>query len=479
MKDTHPMSTQAATATAPPATGLGHSLKQRQLAMMGLGSAIGAGLFLGSGKGIEAAGPAVLVSYLDAGTLIILVMWALGEMAAANPSSGAFSVYAQKALGNVAGSTVGWLWWLQLVVVIAAEALGAASLLVTIWPVLPVWALTLVFMVVFTAVNLTSVKNYGEFEFWFALLKVVAIVLFLAFGAALLLGWIPGATSPRLGNFTGHGGFAPHGLTGIATGLFVVVFAFGGTEIVAVAAAETSNPERSVAIAVRTVVWRILVFYIGSIFVIAAVLPWNSPDLDSPFAGVLNSAGIGWAGTAITLVAVAALLSALNANLYGASRMVYSLAERGEAPAFFARTSPRRVPRAAVAVSVMFGFVAVVLELLFPGRILDALLNLVGSTCLIVWGTALVSQLVLRRRADRDGTPLPLRMAGFPVLTGIGLALLAAIFAVGFFGEQSRAQLIGTFALVAGIATACGLAQRHRAGRARREDGANCVRPGM
>ncbi|NVM98611.1 amino acid permease [Arthrobacter sp. SDTb3-6] len=464
------MSTQptADTQTAPPTTGLGHSLKQRQLTMMGLGSAIGAGLFLGSGKGIEAAGPAVLISYLTAGTLIILVMWALGEMAAANPNSGAFSVYAQKALGSVAGSTVGWLWWLQLVVVIAAEALGAASLLVTVWPVLPVWALTLVFMVAFTAVNLTSVKNYGEFEFWFALLKVAAIVLFLAFGAALLLGWIPGATSPGLGNFTSHGGFAPNGLTGIATGLFVVVFAFGGTEIVAVAAAETANPARSVAIAVRTVVWRILVFYIGSIFVIAAVLSWNSTHLDSPFAGVLDSAGVSWAGTAITLVAVAALLSALNANLYGASRMVYSLAERGEAPRFFARTSARRVPLAAVAVSVAFGFAAVVLELLFPGRVLDALLNLVGSTCLIVWGTALVSQLVLRRRADRDGTALPLRMKGFPVLTGIGLALLAAIFAVGFFGAQSRMQLIGTFALVAGIAVVCWLAGRRQAVAARR-----------
>lgn len=467
------MTTQQSTDTkdAPAKGGLGHSLKQRQLTMMGLGSAIGAGLFLGSGKGIEAAGPAVLISYLAAGTLIILVMWALGEMAAANPDSGAFSVYAQKALGNVAGSTVGWLWWLQLVVVIAAEALGAAALLETIWPVLPVWALTLIFMVVFTAVNLTSVKNYGEFEFWFALLKVAAIVLFLAFGAALLLGWIPGAASPGLGNFTNYGGFAPNGLTGIATGLFVVIFAFGGTEIVAVAAAETANPEHSVAIAVRTVVWRILVFYIGSIFVIAAIVPWNSPDLDSPFAAVLNSAGIEWAGTAITLVAVAALLSALNANLYGSSRMIYSLADRGEAPRIFARTTRHQVPRAAVAISVIFGFAAVVLELFFPGRVLDALLNLVGSTCLVVWGIALVSQLILRRRADRDGTVLPLRMKAFPVLTIFGLVLLAAIFVVGFIGRTSRDQLIGTFTLVAGIAVVCWLAQRYQRNKTRRQPG--------
>ncbi|MHA7269768.1 amino acid permease [Arthrobacter sp. HLT1-20] len=448
-----------------PSTGLGHSLKQRQLTMMGLGSAIGAGLFLGSGKGLAEAGPAVLISYLAAGTLIILVMWALGEMAAANPNSGAFSVYAQKAMGPVAGSTVGWLWWLQLVVVIAAEALGAAALLVSVWPVIPVWALTLIFMVTFTAINLASVKNYGEFEFWFALLKVGAIVLFLVFGALLLLGWLPGTASPGLGNFVNNGGFAPNGLSGIATGLFVVVFAFGGTEIVAVAAAETADPQRSVTIAVRTVVWRILVFYIGSIFVIAAVLPWNSPDLSSPFAAVLNIAGIEWAGTAITLVAVAALLSALNANLYGASRMIYSLADRGEAPRIFARTTARQVPLAAVAISVSFGFAAVLLELLFPNRVLDALLNLVGSTCLIVWGIALVSQLILRRRADRDGTVLPLRMKAFPALTIFGLVLLAAIFVVGFMGEGSRGQLFGTFTLVAGIAVVCALAQRFQARR--------------
>ena len=454
--------TQHSTSTldAPTKAGLGNSLKQRQLTMMGLGSAIGAGLFLGSGEGIMMAGPAVLISYLVAGTLIILVMWALGEMAAANPNSGAFSVYAEKAMGKVAGATVGWLWWLQLVVVIAAEALGAAQLLFTIWPVLPAWALTLIFMVVFTAVNLTSVKNYGEFEFWFALLKVTAIVLFLIFGIALLLGLVPGAPSPGLGNFFTNGGFAPNGMAGIATALFVVAFAFGGTEIVAVAAAETPNPARSVTVAVRTVVWRILVFYIGSIFIIAAVLPWTSKALLSPFAGVLNLAGLEWAGTVITLVAVAALLSALNANLYGASRMIYSLSERAEAPGIFSRTNTRQVPVAAVVISVAFGFVTVVWELLYPDTVLKVLLNLVGSTCLIIWGSALLSQFILRRRADKDGTALPLRMRGFPYLSIAGLVLLLAIFAVGFSDPAGRTQLLSTFTLVAVIALLSKLGHR-------------------
>jgi AAT family amino acid transporter len=441
-----------------PGLELGHSMKPRQLAMMGLGSAIGAGLFLGSGAGIQAAGPAVLISYLAAGTLIILVMWALGEMAAANPNSGAFSVYAQKAMGQTAGATVGWLWWLQLVVVIAAEALGAAALLFTVWPVVPVWALSLIFMVLFTAINLAGVKNFGEFEFWFALLKVAAIVLFLGVGAALLLGWLPDVPSPGLGNFTSD--FAPAGLGGVATALFVVIFAFGGTEIVSVAAAETEDPAHSVGRAVRTVVWRILVFYIGSVFVIAAVLPSTSEALKSPFAGVLDAARIPGAGTAITLVAVVALLSALNANLYGASRMVFSLSERGEAPRFLSKLNKARVPVVAVGVSVAFGFLAAVLELLFPERILPALFQLVGSTCLVVWGSALVSQLILRRRADREGTALPLRMKGFPGLTIFGLVLLALIFAVGFSNPDSSRQLFSTLALVAGIAAACRLGAR-------------------
>ncbi|MDR6506596.1 amino acid permease [Arthrobacter oryzae] len=446
-----------------PATTLGHSMKPRQLTMMGLGSAIGAGLFLGSGAGIQAAGPAVLISYLVAGTLIILVMWALGEMAAANPNSGAFSVYAEKAMGRTAGATVGWLWWLQLVVVIAAEALGAAGLLFTVWPVIPVWALALAFMAVFTAINLAGVNNFGEFEFWFAILKVAAILLFLGVGTALLLGLLPDVASPGLANITGN--FAPEGLGGIAAALFVVIFAFGGTEIVSVAAAETENPRHSVGQAIRTVLWRILVFYIGSVFVIAAVLPATSESLASPFAGVLDAARIPGAGAAITLVAVVALLSALNANLYGASRMIYSLAERGEAPLFLSKLNKARVPMVAVGVSVAFGFIAAVLELLFPEQILPALFQLVGSTCLMVWGSALVSQLILRRRADRDGTELPLRMKGFPGLTIFGLVLLALIFAVGFSNADSSRQLVSTIILIAAIAAACRIGAKVAASR--------------
>ena len=447
-------------ATSSPAPALGQSLTSRQLVMMGLGSAIGAGLFLGSGAGIAMAGPAVLLSYLIAGALVIIVMHAIGEMAAAKPASGAFSVYAADALGPTAGATIGWLWWVQLVIVIAAESVGAAGLLATLWPQLSVPLASLAFMVVFTVINLMGVRNFGEFEFWFAIIKVAAIIVFILVGIVLLCGLLPGVASPGLSNVLGEGGFAPKGLAGVGAALLVVVFAFGGTEIVAVAAAETQDPERSLARAIRTVAWRILVFYIGSIGVIIAVVPWTSESLKSPFAAVLQVANIPGAATAITLIAVIALLSALNANLYGASRMMYSLAQRREAPAVLGWTDPRQVPVIAVLASVLFGFVAAGLELLFPERVLPTLLNIVGSTCLLVWTIALLSQWVLRRRADRAGIRLPFRMSGFPVLTVLALAIVALIFVLLLAGAQTRVQFLSMVALTLVIATASAVARR-------------------
>nr|WP_211877121.1 amino acid permease [Pseudarthrobacter albicanus] len=433
--------------------------------MMGLGSAIGAGLFLGSGVGVQAAGPAVLISYLVAGTLVIIVMQALGELAAASPSTGAFSVYTQKAFGKTAGSTVGWLWWFQLVVVIAAEAVGAAGLFATIFPELPVWLLTLLFIAVFSVINVAGVKNYGEFEFWFAILKVAAIIVFLIIGAALIFGWLPNSPAPGLTNLFGHGGFAPSGWPGISSALLVVVFAFGGTEIVSVAAAETADPVRSVGQAIRTVVWRIMVFYIGSLAIIVTVVPWDSEQLSSPFAAVLATARIPGAETAIILVAVVALLSALNANLYGASRMIYSLAERGDAPKVLLRLNKAKAPVLAVLISVAVGVASTVLEFFFPARILPALLNLVGSTVLLVWASVLMSQFVLRRKADRDGQVLTLKMRAFPYLTLAGMGILAAILMLTCLDPSARTQLLSTFALTAGIAVACKIAEYSRSRR--------------
>ena len=268
--------------------------------------------------------------------------------------------------------------------------------------------------------------------------------------------------SPGLSNLLGPDGFAPRGWAGIGAALLVVVFAFGGTEIVAIAAAETNDPAKSLARAIRTVAWRILVFYLGSIAVIVAVVPWNSPALASPFAAVLEIARIPGAATAITLVAVIALLSALNANLYGASRMIWSLGRRGDAPAMLGRSDRRNVPIAAVFASVSFGFAAAALELAFPQRVLPLLLSVVGATCLLVWTLALISQFILRRRADRAGTPLPFRMRAFPMPTLAALAVLAVIFAMLIASPDTRAQFLSMAALTLAIAGLNALAQRLR-----------------
>lgn len=441
---------ESSTAGSVPARtdGLRATMRGRHLVMMSLGSAIGAGLFVGSGAGIAEAGPAVLISYVAAGVIVILIMRMLGEMVAADPSSGAFSVYAGRAFGPAAGFAMGWIWWIQLVVVIAAEATAAAQIVVSLWPVVPQWVLALVFMVVFTVINLAGVKSFGEFEFWFAMLKVGAVLAFLAVGVALLAGLLD-VPSPGLSHLTQHGGFAPRGWEGVAAGLLVVIFAFGGIEIVAVAAAETEDPSANVNRAIRTIVWRILVFYMGSVAVMVMVLPWNSESLGAtPFVAVLDVAGLPAAAAVMAVVVAFALLSALNANLYGASRMLYSLAERGHAPAAAARVDGRGVPRAAVGASVLFGFVGVALNYVWAEEILGVLLNVVGSTIVVTWVTTILSHIALRRRADAAGETLPLRMWCFPMLSYLTLAAVLAIVALGMTVPAVRTQLLLTAALM-------------------------------
>lgn len=429
-----------------------NSLKSRHLVMMALGSAIGTGLFVGTGSAIKLAGPAVMISYLVGCLLLVLVMRALGEMAAADPASGSFSTYAGKALGPTAGRALGWLWWIQMVIVVAAESTAAAQIVAEAWPVIPQWILALVFMCVFTVVNLLHVEALGETEFWFALLKVLAVVAFLVVGVLLLINLLP-APSPGTSNLTDHGGFMPHGVSGVAAALLVVVFAFGGTELATIAAAETSEPAKNVARAIRTILIRVLVFYVGAVAVMVLVMPWDDESLSaSPFVAVLNVAGLPGAEKIMTVVIVLALLSALNANIYGGSRMLYSLARRGSAPRQFAAISDKGVPYLAVVLSVVGGFVAVVLNYLWPEVILNIMLNIIGSTILAVWTFALISQIVLRRRADREGRKLPLKMWAFPFASYAALVLVAAIVILGFTDPAVRFQLIATTVLIVVIA---------------------------
>ncbi|MBB5117515.1 amino acid transporter [Streptomyces eurocidicus] len=452
---------------APPAAGtltgdkepLSGGLKQRHLTMLGLGGVIGAGLFVGSGAGIAVAGPGIIVSYLIAGALAMLVMRMLGEMSSAMPASGAFSVHAERALGRWAGFTVGWLYWFLLVVVLAVEATGAAQIANGWVPSVPQWAWVLIFMVVFTAANLAAVKNFGEFEFWFATLKVGAIVLFLGLSLLAIFGVLPDTSAVGLSNLTGQGGFLPHGWSGVVSGVLAVVFAFGGLEVVTIAAAESDDPARAVGRAVRSAVWRILFFYVGSMLVIVTLLPWSSMQPGkSPYVAVLDHIGVPGAGQIMNIVVFVALLSALNANLYGSSRMVFSLAERGEAPRSLLKVSGGGVPRRAVLASVAFGFASVILNLEWPDSIFHYLLNAVGAVLLFVWGLIAASQLRLRRRIEREMPDrLTLRMWGFPYLTWVALAAMGAVLVLMLTDEGARPQLLWSAAATGAVLLVAGL----------------------
>ncbi|MCC3776518.1 amino acid permease [Streptomyces sp. UNOB3_S3] len=432
---------------------LAAGLKQRHLTMLGLGGVIGAGLFVGSGAGIAVAGPGIILSYLLAGGLAMLVMRMLGELSAAMPASGAFSVHAERALGRWAGFSVGWLYWFLLVVVLAVEASAAARIAHGWVPGVPQWGWVLLFMVVFTAANLAAVKNFGEFEFWFAALKVGAIVLFLALGLLAIFGVLPDTDAVGMTNLTGQGGLLPHGWSGVISGVLAVVFAFGGMEVLTIAAAESEDPARAVGRAVRSAMWRILFFYVGSMLVIVTLLPWSSlKPGESPYVAVLDRIGVPAAGQIMNIVVFVALLSALNANLYGSSRMVFSLAERKEAPRALLKVSAGGVPRRAVLASVAFGFASVILNLKWPDSIFQYLLNAVGSVLLFVWGLIAVSQLLLRPRIEREAPErLTLRMWCFPYLTWVALAAMAGVLVLMLTDDAARPQLLWSAGATAAV----------------------------
>ncbi|WP_030685015.1 amino acid permease [Streptomyces globisporus] len=454
-------------ATAP-AEGLSHGLKQRHLSMIALGGVIGAGLFVGSGAGIAAAGPSIVIAYAISGVLVMLVMRMLGEMSAANPASGSFSVHAERAFGSWAGFTSGWAFWFLLCVAVGLEGIGAAKIMTGWFPGSPEWAWVALFMVVFCATNLTAVKNFGEFEFWFAALKVGAIVLFLGIGVLAIVGVLPGTDAPGTANLSGDGGFFPHGSEGLIVGLLASVFAYGGLETVTIAAAESEHPVQGVAKAVRTAMWRIALFYIGSMAVIVTLVPWSDEAVveKGPYVAALDHLGIPAAGQIMNVVVLVALLSAMNANIYGASRMAGSLVARGQGPKALGKLYGG-VPRPAVLVSCVVGFGCVLLSYWSPDKAFIWLLNTIGAIILVVWFFIAASQLVLRRRTERaEPEKLVVRMWAFPVLTWVALAGMAAIFVLMAREEGTRVQLYWTGGLTLLLAVVGFVRQRTAADQA-------------
>jgi GABA permease len=440
-------------------------LKNRHVGMIALGGIIGAGLFVGSGAGIHNTGPAIILSYAIAGLIVVLVMRMLGEMAAASPDTGSFSTYADRAIGRWAGFTIGWLYWWFWAVVLAVEATAGAKIVHGWVPSLPQWTIALILMILLTVTNLFSVGSYGEFEFWFATIKIVAIVIFIALGLLAIFGLLPGTHAVGMSNLTGHGGFFPQGYGAVITGLLTVVFAFMGSEIVTIAAGESRDPARAVTKAVNSVIWRIIVFYLGSIAVVITLLPWSASKVSSsPYVAVLDNIGVSGAGTIMDVIVLTAVLSCLNSGLYTASRMAFSLAERGDAPKAFAATNARGVPYVSIWVSVAFGFLAVIFNYTSPDTVFLFLLNGSGAVALFVWTVIAVSQLRMRRRLEREAPErLRLRMWLYPYLTVATILGIAAILIVMLFDHDGRPQVLWSLVVAAVVLIAAFV--RH--GRAR------------
>ncbi|GAA3094277.1 amino acid permease [Streptomyces rectiviolaceus] len=427
--------------------GLKAGLKNRHLSMIAIGGVIGAGLFVGSSSGIAAAGPAILVSYALVGTMVVLVMRMLGEMAAARPTSGSFSTYADQALGRWAGFSIGWLYWFFWVVVLAVEATAGAVILNGWIPAVPQWGWALIVMVVLTLTNLVSVGSYGEFEFWFAGIKVVAIGGFVIIGLLAVFGVLPGSDNPGAGfaHLTDAGGFMPNGAGAILTGVLMVVFSFMGSEIVTLAAGESEDPQRAVTKATNSVIWRIGVFYLGSIFVVVTLLPWDDKSIlkDGSYVAALNSIGIPHAGQVMNVIVLTAVLSCLNSGLYTASRMAFSLGQRGDAPKAFARTNSRGVPQAAILGSVVFGFVAVWFNYQWQDTVFDFLLNSSGAVALFVWLMIAFTQLRMRGIILREEPEkLVVKMWLFPYLTWVTIAMISFVLVYMLTDEAGRKQVL-------------------------------------
>jgi GABA permease len=417
---------------------LRQGLSQRQLSMIAIGGVIGAGLFVGSGVVIRDTGPAAFLTYALCGLLIVLVMRMLGEMAAANPSTGSFADYAANALGDWAGFSVAWLYWYFWVIVVGFEAVAGGKVL-NYWFHAPLWLLSLCLMLLMTATNLFSVTSFGEFEFWFAGIKVATIMVFLGVGTVFVLGFLPGHNAD-FSNLTSHGGFFPKGVGAVFAAIVVVIFSMVGAEIVTVAAAESRDPELAVQRATRSVVVRIGIFFVGSVFLLVVILPWNSVELGaSPYVAALKHMGLPGADQVMNAVVLTAVLSCLNSGLYTASRMLFVLADRREAPAQLIKLSRRGVPYIAILCSSAIGFLSVIMAWVAPGTVFLFLLNSSGAIILFVYWLIALSQIILRRRTPAE--KLRVKMWFFPVLSIVTLAGITAVLVQMTFDRSARSQL--------------------------------------
>ena len=445
--------------------GLEQGLKPRHVTMLSIAGVIGAGLFVGSGHAIAQAGPAVLLAYAAAGTLVVLVMRMLAEMAVASPDTGSFSTYADRALGHWAGFTIGWLYWWFWVLVIPLEAVAAGTILHAWFPGTAIWVFTLVITLLLTATNLFSVKNYGEFEFWFALVKVLAIIGFIILGLLAIFGFLPTSQVSGVAHLSDTIGFMPNGMGAVLAAMLTTMFSFMGTEIVTIAAAESKDPSKQITKATNSVIWRIGLFYLVSIFIVVALVPWNDPALAQfgSYQTVLDRMGIPNAKLIVDIVVLIAVTSCLNSALYTSSRMLYSLSKRGDAPAAAKRTNASGTPYWAVMMSTGAAFVAVFANYVAPAAVFEFLLASSGAIALLVYLVIAVSQLRMRQKRMALGENISFKMWLFPGLTWAVIVFIVAILTIMLFQEAHRVEIMAT-GLLSILVVAAGLlvARRRR-----------------
>lgn len=434
--------------------GLKQGLKQRHMTLISIGGTIGAGLFVGSGVVIHQAGPAALLSFLLAGVLVMLVMRMLGEMAVAKPAVGSFYEYARLGLGDWAGFTVGWLYWYFWVIVVAVEAVAGAGVIGKWLPGAPVWLVALCLLALMTTTNLISVRAFGEFEYWFSSIKVAAIIVFIIVGALYVTGLWRHA-QPGLANLTQLGGFAPHGWAAVIGMAVPAVAFFVGVELVTVAAAESAEPGRMVARATNSVVVRVLLFYVGSIFFVVTIQPWNSSSvLGSPYVAVLSRLNVPGAADIMNAIVLTAVLSALNSGLYAASRMLFALTSKGHAPQGLVKVTRRGVPVRATLIGTVVALASIAAAYISPDRVFSFLISSYGAVALFVYLLIACAQVSLRRRLERENPEaLSFKMWCFPWLSYLTIAGMGGVILAMAFSADTRNEFLLSL-LVLGVALA-------------------------
>ncbi len=435
-----------------PASGLRRSMGSRHLVMIAMGGVIGSGLFLSSGYTISQAGPlGAVLAYLVGAFVVYLVMACLGELAIAYPVSGAFHIYAARSIGPATGFTTAWLYWLCWAVAIGSEFTASGLLMQRWFPGVDVWVWCVVFALILFSLNAISSRVFGESEFWFSIIKVGAIVVLIVLGGAALLGFHPLAAGDHpvlFSNFATPGGLFPNGFTGVLVTALAVFYAFSGSELIGVAAGETADPEKNIPKAMRTTVIRLLIFFVGAIAVIAATIPYDQVGLDeSPFVTVFSAIGIPFAADIMNFVIITALLSAGNSGLYSCARMLFSLAEEGQAPKAFRKLTKRGIPMLALSVSMVGGLASLICSVVAPETVYLALVSVAGFAVVGVWMSIAASHFFHRRafvKAGGDVSALAYKAPFFPLVPVLAFSLcLVSLVGIAFDPNQVAALYFG------------------------------------